>query len=127
MTALQTENFMDGKIATLAAGVAALASGPALAAPNAPAVPVASSYAELLQPIANATERLQLADAQDQANAPRLILAQWGRDHHHHHHHHHNRAWWLWHGYYWYGGRWTLRPVQHHHHHHHPHHDGYGY
>ena len=119
---------MDGKIATLAAGVAALASGPALAAPNAPAVPVASSYAELLQPIPNATERLQLADAQEQANAPRLILAQWGRDrHHHHHHHHHNRAWWLGHGYYWYGGRWTLRPVHHHHDHHHHHHNYNGY
>ena len=112
---------MDGKIATLA-GVAALAAAPAIATANTPAVPVATSYAELLQPIPNATERLQLADAEDQAAAPRLIPAQWGRDHHHHHHHHHNRAWWLpAHGYYWFGGRWTLRPVHHHHHHHHHH------
>jgi hypothetical protein len=26
------------------------------------------------------------------------------------------------HGYYWFGGRWVLRPVRHHHHHHHHHH-----
>ena len=115
---------MDGKIATLA-GVAALAAAPALATPSTPAVPVASSYAELLQPIPNATERLQLADAQAQTDAPRLILAQWGRGHHHHHHHHYRgRAWYTQHGYSWFGGRWALRPVRHHHHHHHHHHDG---
>ncbi|HXQ13440.1 MAG TPA: hypothetical protein VN814_02320 [Caulobacteraceae bacterium] len=116
---------MDGKVATLA-GLAALVAAPALATPTAPAVQPASSYAELLQPIPNATERLKLADAQEQADAPRLIPAQWGRDHHHHHHHHHhNRAWWLSHGYFWSGGRWLLRPVHHHHHHHH--HDDRGY
>jgi hypothetical protein len=73
---------MDGKVATLA-GVVALVAAPALATPTAPAVPPASSYAELLQPIPNATERLQLADAQEQAGAPQLIQAQF---HHHHHH-----------------------------------------
>ena len=110
---------MDGKIGTLA-GLAALVAAPAVASVPAdtPAVQVASSYSELLDPIPNAAERLQLADAQEQAEAPRLIAAQF---HHHHHHHHHGRAWYMQHGYYWFGGRWTLRPVRHHHHHHHHH------
>ena len=113
---------MDGKVATLA-GVAALVAAPAVASvpTNTPAVPVAASYAELLDPIPNAAERLQLADAQLESDAPTLIPAQWGRDHHHHHHHHahYSRYWYQQHGYYWYGGRWTLRPRHHHHHHHH--------
>jgi len=118
VTAHQTEKFMDGKIGTLA-GLAALVAAPALASVPAdtPAVPVASSYSELLDPIPNAAERLLLADAQEQAQAPRLIAAQF--HHHHHHHHHHGRAWYMQHGYYWFGGRWVLRPVHHHHHHHH--------
>jgi len=94
------------------------------AVPQAPAVPPAQSYAELLQPIANPVERLQLADAQEEQQA-RLIPAQYyrGYDRHHHHHHHHNRRWYLSRGYSWYGGAWVLRPVRrnHHHHHHHNH------
>jgi hypothetical protein len=114
---------MDGKLATLA-GAAALAAVPALAsaAPQAPdpAVPVAASYAELLSPIPNASERLRIADAQEQAAQPQLIEAQYVAHHHHHHHHHHvyRRAWYLSHGYFWSGGRWALRPRHHHHHHH---------
>jgi hypothetical protein len=116
---------MDRKTATLVGAAAALASSPAFAAPTtaeAPAVPVAASYAELLKPIPNAMERLRIADAEAAAKPPRLIEAQWVAHHHHHHHHHHNRRWYLQNGYYWYGGAWMLRP-RHHHHHHHHHHD----
>ncbi len=113
--------------ATMMGAAAALATGPAMASAattDAPAVPVASSYAELLQPIPNAVERLKLADAEEAARPARLIEAQYvpGAVAHHHHHHHHthyySRRWYLQHGYYWYGGRWVLRPVRRYHHHH---------
>jgi hypothetical protein len=113
---------MDRKTAALAgAAAAALAVSPAaaMAGPSSGPVPAATSYAELLQPIPNAVERLQQADAEA---PPQLIKAQVvvGVPHHHHHHHHHyNRAWYLRNGYYWLGGRWVLRPRHHHHHHHH--------
>jgi len=121
---------MDTKTATLLAAAAALSSAPALASTvhEAP-IPKASSYADLLQPIPNATERLRAADL-DTSNAleqPQLIQAQYydnRRRHHHHHHHHHNRSWYLSHGYWWQGGAWVLRPRPHHHHHHH-HHNNY--
>jgi hypothetical protein len=101
----------------------ALTAAPALATPadQAPAIPVAASYAELLTPIPNAVERLKLADAEAQAQQPRLIEAQFIVPHHHHHHHHHNRRWYLQNGYYWNNGAWILRPRPHHHHHHHHH------
>ncbi len=113
---------MDSKTATLLAAAAALTAGPALATPaaQARAIPVAASYAELLTPIPNAVERLQLADAEVQA--PRLIEAQYMAHHHHHHHHHHNRRWYRQNGYYWNNGAWLLRPRPHHHHHHHHNH-----
>ncbi len=109
------------KVAIAAGAVAALASAPmaASAAPlNEPAVPPAASYADLLAPIPNAVQRLQLADAQEAAASPELIQAQF---HHHHHHHHHGRRWYLAHGYAWIGGVWVLHPPHHHHHHHHHH------
>jgi hypothetical protein len=111
---------MNRKTATLVGASVALAAGSAFTA--APAAetsipPVASSYAELLQPIPNAVERLQAANAEADAQPPRLIEAQYGRQHHHHHHH--NRSWYLQNGYSWFGGAWVLRPRQHHHHHHH--------
>jgi hypothetical protein len=107
---------MDPKTATLLAAAAALTAGPALA------TPAAQAPAELLTPIPNAVERLQLADAE--AQAPRFIEAQFVVHHHHHHHHHHhrNRRWYLQNGYYWNNGAWLLRPRPHHHHHHHHHH-----
>lgn len=90
----------------------------------------AESYAELLQPIANASEQLRIADMQAAQAEPRLIEAQYYPDaqnhhHHHHHHSHHNRRWYLRNGYYWYNGGWVLRPRRnyHHHHHHHHHHN----
>ncbi|MGH6993980.1 MAG: hypothetical protein ACRED8_08205 [Caulobacteraceae bacterium] len=91
---------MKGKTATLA-GAAALAVLPAIAAAgpaHGPAVPVASSYAELFTPIPNATGRLALADAQDAQQPGRLIEAQYDQNAHHHqynrnaHHHHHRSA-----------------------------------
>ena len=86
-----------------------------------PAVPIAASYAELLTPIPNAVERLRAADAAE-AEAPKLIDAQYVAHYHHHHHHHHSRRWYMRNGYMWSGGAWILRPVTHHHHHHHHHH-----
>jgi hypothetical protein len=112
---------MNRKTATLVGASVALAAGSAFAA--APATeasppPVASSYAELLQPIPNAVERLKASNAEAAAQ-PRLIEAQYAHHHHHHHHHHHNRAWYLQNGYVWLGGAWVLHPRRHHHHHHH--------
>jgi hypothetical protein len=110
--------------ATVALAAGALATIPALADP----IPVATSYADLLEPVPNAMERLAVADANPPA--AHLELAQYGGPnyHHHHHHHHHHfrdRRWYLSNGYYWAGGGWRLRPVHHHHHHHHHHHYGY--
>jgi hypothetical protein len=110
---------MDGKTATMI-GAAALAVSPGLAsAAQASAVPAAASYADLLEPIPNAVERLKAADQEAAARPPMLIEAQYVAHHHHHHHHHHVRAWYLQHGYGWFGGRWVLHPRRHHHHHHH--------
>jgi len=111
---------MDAKTATLATATAALAAGPALAgqslaSPEAPAIPVAASYAELLEPMPNAMERLQLSDAQAAERPAALIPVQWAA---HHHHHHHTRRWYLSHGYMWSGGAWIVRPRAHHHYHH---------
>jgi hypothetical protein len=66
--------------ATMALAAGAVASSPAMADP----IPVATSYADLLNPVPNAMERL----AADDANQPaaRMELAQYGGpvDHHHH-------------------------------------------
>ncbi|HEY1560593.1 MAG TPA: hypothetical protein VGF71_06865 [Caulobacteraceae bacterium] len=98
---------MNRKTVMLMGAAAALATGPALAAPVEPAVPAAATYSDLLQPIPNAVERLKIADMrEDQATpAPGLIEAQYYVHHHHHHHHHRRR-------------------YRHHHHHHH-HHNSY--
>jgi hypothetical protein len=114
---------MGKKTTSVVGTVAVLAAGPVLAAPvlpQEPAVPVATSYAELLQPIPNAVERLKLADAEAARRPARVVPVQYhDHHHHHHHHHHHTRAWYRSHGYYWSGNVWVLRPVPHHHHHHH--------
>ena len=118
---------MNRKTAMLMGAAAALTTGPTLAAPAEPAIPAAASYADLLQPIPNAVERLKIADMQeDQATpAPKLIEAQYGQPYNqHHHHHHHNRRWYMSRGYIWMNGTWVLRPRNHHHHHHH-HHNSY--
>ena len=94
----------------VAAAISALVALPAAAAPTpAPVVPQAQSYAELLEPIPNAVERLRLADTQDAPRA-RLIEAQYyppPADHHHHHHH------------------WRRHRRHYHNHHHHHHHSNY--
>jgi len=104
------------------AATAALAVGVAVSPAIAEPIPAATSYADLLQPVPNAMERLAASDA-SQATG-RVELAQYYRNddrgYYHHHHHHHwrrDRAWYLNNGYYWSDGRWILRPVYHHHHH----------
>lgn len=113
---------MDRKIATIAGATAALVAAPAVAqaATEAPAVPVAASYAELLEPIANPVQQLKLADAQE-AHLQKVQLTLRFGDAHHHHHHHHSSDWYRNNGYRFYGGRWVTRDYwnRHHHHHHH--------
>jgi hypothetical protein len=104
---------MDKKIigALGAASALALAAGgSAIAAPGAetPSLRPAQSFAELLDPIPNATATL-IAEDQKPAEtdeAP-VQLAQYHHHHHHHHHHHwyhhhhHHHHWWRrhWHPY----------------------------
>jgi hypothetical protein len=104
---------MDKNIVGLLGGVSALAligGAQAASAEPAAAPQPARSYAELLDPIPNAAERLNVDDAAS------VELAQYyyygGPYHHHHHHHHHHR---------WYYG-YVPHPYYHHHHHHHHHH-----
>jgi hypothetical protein len=115
----------------------ALVAGPALssaAAAQTPAAPAAQSYAELLEPIPNAAERLRLDDQQAAQRPARLIEAQWGGWRHHHHHHHHHGYWGGPYYYYDYGPGPYYQPWgygyyygpgyygwRHHHHHHHHH------
>ena len=103
------EKTKSGAAAALTA-LLALPAGAAVAhAAPAPtqALPPAASYAELLEPIPNASERLRLADAEAASAAPRMILAQYDV---HNHHHHYYRRW---------------RRYRRHHHHHHHHHNHY--
>jgi hypothetical protein len=107
------------------------------ATPFQPGVPRAQSFAELLEPIPNAVERLKIADAQDAAPQPGLVKAQYYvlRRYHRHYYHprviirryyvpyyRHRRH------YYHYG---YVRPYfpygypYFYHHHHHHHHHGY--
>jgi Tfp pilus assembly protein FimV len=110
---------MDRKTALMVGAAAtALWAGSALA--QAPAVPIAATYAELLEPIPNAVERLALSDAEAAERSARLIPVQMDH-HHHHHHHHHDDSWYQQNGYYRNGGVWVLRSAHHHHHHHHSH------
>ena len=85
---------MEKKIAGLLGAVAALGTMGAAQAAPAP-IPTdalqANSYADLLQPIANASVLLQALDEQQPAASTdgNIRLAQY---HHHHHHHHHHHA-----------------------------------
>lgn len=82
---------MKKHLGFLLGSVAALVT---LSASQAATVPVsppatAQSYAELLEPVANAQEALFVDDmARSQQPKPLLQLVQY--HHHHHHHHHHN-------------------------------------
>ena len=119
---------MDKKIAGLLGAVASLgAMNAAQAAPTPSPAPSdvlrANSFADLLEPIANAAALLQAVD--ESAPVPsaddNVQLAQFY--HHHHHHHHHHSM------YPGYAPRVVVVPPRyrrhHHHHHHHHHHNGY--
>ena len=101
---------MESRIAGMigAAALVAVGAAPVAAAPGPNEVLQANSFAELLQPVANASALLATIDtaglpaAGEEAGANRQMLAY----HHHHHHHHH---------------RWWRRRFHHHHHHHHHH------
>ncbi|MBV8592773.1 MAG: hypothetical protein JOZ27_00565 [Caulobacteraceae bacterium] len=95
---------MDKSIFGLTAALGALAALPAAANPSdasQPALPRAQSWSELLDPIPNAVEKLQLVNAEDAAQ-PRLIEAQYVAPVVAHHHHHHSQ---------------TVYVQRHHHHH----------
>ena len=122
---------MNFKVTMLTgAALAVMAGGAALASPamaDAP-VPVAASYADLLEPVPDAAARIH-ADDQTAESQAMFQQAQWGGPMaHHHHHHHHSRGWYRHHGYSWQNGAWFLPPpppppaFHHHHHHHHHHH-----
>jgi hypothetical protein len=105
---------MDKKIAGLIGAVAAVTAGGAMAAaPNLNEILSARTFAELLQPIPNASALLSAADAaKSNAGKRDVRLAQYDdrdrrdhedvppivrqlidpneRAHHHHHHHHHH-------------------------------------
>ena len=98
---------MDRRIAGLLGGVAALTTlGGAQAAPevNPTEALHASSYSDLLTPVANASALLKADDAARQQEAKGTQVAQVVIIGHHHHHHHHH---------------WRRHHRHHHHHHHH--------
>jgi hypothetical protein len=121
---------MEKKIAGLLGAVATLgAFSGAQAAPTPSPAPTdvmrANSFADLLEPIPNASALLQAIDesAPAQPADSNIQLAQVvigiGRDHHHHHHHHHA-------GYgRYYAPRVVVVPRRYRHHHHHHHHSFY--
>src|SRR5579875_300429 len=89
---------MEKKVAGIVGALGALAIGPQLAhaapAANPPDPLRVESYAELLNPIANASELLRLADSSSSERA-KVETAQYHhyrRHHHDHHHHHHHSA-----------------------------------
>lgn len=95
---------MDKTLVGLIAAIGALTPLSAAKADVSPAdfrsAMEATSYGELLRPIANAAAILKVADQQNTVSPDASVqLVQY---HHHHHHHHHYR-----------------RHYHHHHHHHH--------
>lgn len=115
---------MTGKTFWLSsAAVAAFLTGilaPTLVAAN--PIPPAATYAELLEPVPDASARLAADDSLHMMGAHIERTQYWRRgyyDHHHHHHHHHHHSW-QWYrdnGYYWDGNVWVVIPNYHHHHH----------
>lgn len=120
---------MDKTKMTMAAAMSAAVGLPAGAATALERpVPPAATYADLLEPVPNAVERLKASDAEAAAR-PQVVQTQYYYHHHHHHHHHHQqyrRGYW-WGGRYYYNG-WGPRYRHYHHHHdHHHHHHHHGY
>lgn len=102
---------MDKRIAGLLGAAAALTAVSTAQAttPQSTELAPATSYRDLLDPVANALPLLKAEDArtaQQSATEVAQISVQLGHHHHHHHHHH--------------GPVIRLGPG--HHHHHHPHH-----
>jgi len=123
---------MDKKIAGLLGAVAALGGLNAAQAAPAPVqdptnILQANSFAELLEPIANAAELLRAVEAQQPAEATVQEAQYYPYYRHHHHHHHHHHAFYP--RYYApYGGEVVVVPRYRHyyrHHHHHHHHHGF--
>jgi hypothetical protein len=114
---------MEKRIAGLLGAMATLgAVNAAQSAPMPTPVPSealkANSFAELLEPIPNATELLKAVD-ESQPNPStegNVRLAQYYYHHHHHHHHGYYRS---------YGGVVIVPRYRRHHHHHHHHHHAY--
>jgi hypothetical protein len=114
---------MEKKIAGLLGAMATLgAFNVAEASPIAHPAPAeilnANSFADLLQPIPNATALLQVVDEAGPISSANENVQQVQFYHHHHHHHHHHHA---------YRPRIIVIPprYRHHHHHHHHHHSFY--
>ena len=118
---------MDKKTLGLVGVISALTPLAAAAAPSEKTlaeVMAPQSYAELLQPIPNASALLKEEAASSRAQTEsRIRTAQYygypdgPYYHHHHHHHHHHHQYRGWDGYPYYR--------HHHHHHHHHHHNDY--
>ena len=86
---------MDKKIVGLIGAVTVFVAPEAAqalpaATPSIDEVMSVQSYAELLDPIANARARLREADAVAASRPARVEKTQYYDHHHHHHHHHHN-------------------------------------
>lgn len=120
---------MEKKIAGLLGAMVTLgAFNAAEAAPIPSPAPTdvlrANSFADLLEPIPNATALLQTVDESapsPSANENAQLAQFYGYHHHHHHHHHH-----AWRRYY--SPHVLVVPPRyryHHHHHHHHHHSFY--
>jgi hypothetical protein len=113
---------MDKRLAGLLGAAAALATVGSANAAGTPesTVDTATTYRDLLNPIANPVEALKADDARLAARpdaATQVAQVTIGVGHHHHHHHHHARA----------QVRVRVAPRPHHHHHHHHHSSYYGH
>jgi len=107
--------LVGGATLALVGGAASASASPA-SGQDRPLKP-ARSFAELLEPVPNASATLKAMDVVRPANAePRMQLAQYYYHHHHHHHHHH---YYYHHHHHHWGWRWGWRGHHHHHHHHH--------
>jgi hypothetical protein len=120
---------MEKKIAGLLGAMATLGAFSAgEAAPVAHPAPAeilnANSFADLLQPIPNAAELLQIVDESGPISSAdeNIQRVQFYHHHHHHHHHHHSQY-----RRYYEEPRVVIVPrrYRHHHHHHHHHHSFY--
>jgi hypothetical protein len=111
-------HWMDKKTLGLMGAVSVLALTTGVSAARAQAaarVMNPASYAELLQPIPDAVNILQVVDAQP-AKPAKVEKVQWHHHHWGHHHHHSHHHHWR-HHHHWY----------HHHHSHHHHWHGPGF